>query len=254
MPVTAKNQKFELYVTWPGNKQLSKTVSAYVLHRNNRNRWDYLINNIKFSQSTSPSGTDYGGVKWKKIGSPFVLHPNKRTRVYLLAPKSQKMTVDAVMLRPVTNCGNEEKEAGEDCDDGNDDPNDGCHKCRYKCFDSDGKDKTSAGYVIVMNKDGEMIREPDKCDDDEVVERICVKNKPEVYVFNCEYMCKEGACIKTEAGKVIHKVGPNQGNKAGPNVEFGIEDIINLPYRAEVLISDKKSITQSDKVITIPID
>lgn len=41
--------------------------------------------------------------------------------------------IDPVPVPPV--CGNLKVETGEQCDDGNDNPNDGCHNCLFRPID-----------------------------------------------------------------------------------------------------------------------
>jgi hypothetical protein len=177
------------------------------------------------------------------------------------------MTVDAVMLRPlkpVADCGNKKREGDEQCDLGPEKPDDGCHKCRYKCYDSDGDDKEGAGYILVINKNGEIKKQPDSCDGDQVVEGLCSGNKPISDVEDCKYGCENGACVEIEIGKIIHKIGPLQGKKVGPYAAFGISNIKNISSDSEVEILakqkfyiDNNGITQNtsgDVYVTVPME
>ena len=231
VPVASPSQQFELYVTWPRSSGLSKAVSVYVLQKDNRNKWVYPVNNVKISQNIAPSGPNFEGAKWQKVGGTFNLLPNKQTRVYLLASTGQKMVADAVMLKPISTseCGNEKTEEGEDCDDGNNDPDDGCDDCKYKCFDSDGKDVNNPGYVLGINNKGEIKRLPDSCDGDEVMEHLCVDNRPIAKGHDCEYGCEDGACLEKppckEAGESASTMPTKGEQRPIPECCEGLEKI-----------------------------
>ena len=215
VPVSAPSQQFELFVTWPNNEDLSSDVSVYVLQKDNKNKWNYHVNNVKIAQNIAPSGPNFEGTNWQKVGGTFNLLPNKQTRVYLLASSGQKFVVDAVMLKTLSDCGNEKTEGGEDCDDGNEDPNDGCHKCKYRCYDSDLEDENNPGYVIGMN-DGRFGKYEDYCGkgqmEGKVIEYLCAENGNSAHnidhkVMDCEYGCNDGACLKKplckQAGEAV---------------------------------------------------
>ncbi|CAD8121703.1 unnamed protein product [Paramecium sonneborni] len=94
---------------------------------------------------------------------------------------------------------------GEDCDDGNFNPFDGCHNCKYQCEETcliciEGQCLMCIdGYDIVQNKcvlvcGDNLILYPEQCEDDNLI--------PYDGCFNCQFSCSQH-CIDCQNGKCI---------------------------------------------------
>lgn len=181
---------WKAYATWPANIQNNTQVRIRVLPNGLGAGADVTVN-----QRLVPSSIQYEGVGWHFLGNVVTNGNGEQVAFDIFAGPNEATLADAVMLQEVPQppvCGNGRKEGNEECDDGNDNPNDGCYYgCQLnrcgdnritqqlgeQCDDGNQNNRDSCTNDCRSSRCGDaIVQNEEQCDDGNTVDGDACRN------------------------------------------------------------------------------